>query len=991
MKFTSPNGRSYEWDKPTPPTQADIDALVAYDNSLGKKSAGEKAADVAGDIAVEAGAAMGGQILGAETGPGYFVVAPAAGAYGNYLKQQREIDRGERENVSYGEMLSSALINLIPASSLLKTGTTVGRTVAKQAAIGAAIGATPEVAKTVMDERRWPTLDDYYTYLQKGAGGAALGAAAGSGLEIAKNLSPAAQKLWSRMAGKTQDEANQAIQKIVEEGSEVEKKAAGEIFDVVGQDLGLVRPVAKSAEEAAQTLRAAGTAEESAKAMLGEGAVAGEYASRKAAAETAKQRQQLVESTAKGAEEVVASQRPVVARQLSPAEESAQVLGTIGTAQESARAMLPFLNRAIEGQPGGGTLAAQIRNRYQREGQFLQSQAQELEQALKAGQRAQPETIALTPPSQVQRYLAGETAETLSKPSVQEQLTKLDARSAAAARERAKLREKMGIQEEVLPTTEDVLSEFSSMRGVGSKQRAKAMGLESGRASVGAIAALGAAGAAGVGAVAAVGAEKPKTIVVETEMGPLKYNTRDWSLADIEQDVAKKRKEFEKIKAAEPHLELRQSYENAPDDQSRLKMLFDWSNSRKMAGEATKVMMQAVGSRLPMAARPVVGAGAEMTRGVIAGERPTEGQIAQSAIQMLPRGSTSFGSNLLQFAGTNVAGEAAKEAIDRGDLIDFKTAADAAARGGLQAAAMQAVTASPIGRRAAQKRDKFAGEIEVFKEADRLGIVLDPSATVGATAGQIMAVKAAGGSPRFQADASRVNIPRVQEKFVELAGRTGNPDLDGKLSPAFFQARRLEEGQIYGQVAKLPGMSKVVQDWKDANYNAAKEYANNARTGKPEALEAARQYREQANNLFGQIELAARKAGGQQMVDDLQRARLKISQLHAMESAVNPASFLPDNVQSMGQMFRDNPNYFTGDLRSIARIAAAQPGVFGEVTGTRALAKQDLAAVPFLRAFLQTGPGQRSVGTYGPEPSMVAQLARFGAGTALEQRPIPYR
>ena len=34
-KITSPSGRIYQWDKPTPPTKDDVDALVAYDSQLG--------------------------------------------------------------------------------------------------------------------------------------------------------------------------------------------------------------------------------------------------------------------------------------------------------------------------------------------------------------------------------------------------------------------------------------------------------------------------------------------------------------------------------------------------------------------------------------------------------------------------------------------------------------------------------------------------------------------------------------------------------------------------------------------------------------------------------------------------------------------------------------------------------------------------------------------------------------------------------------------
>ena len=34
-EITSPSGRVYQWNKPPPPTKDDIDALVAYDSSVG--------------------------------------------------------------------------------------------------------------------------------------------------------------------------------------------------------------------------------------------------------------------------------------------------------------------------------------------------------------------------------------------------------------------------------------------------------------------------------------------------------------------------------------------------------------------------------------------------------------------------------------------------------------------------------------------------------------------------------------------------------------------------------------------------------------------------------------------------------------------------------------------------------------------------------------------------------------------------------------------
>ena len=114
MTITSPSGRKYAWNKDQPPSQEDYDALAAYDKSLGEekpKQSESSLKQIAGDIATEAGVSTAGQLIGGATGPVYFLVAPAAGAYGNYLKQQREIERGVRKD--------EALVNLSLLVSLI--------------------------------------------------------------------------------------------------------------------------------------------------------------------------------------------------------------------------------------------------------------------------------------------------------------------------------------------------------------------------------------------------------------------------------------------------------------------------------------------------------------------------------------------------------------------------------------------------------------------------------------------------------------------------------------------------------------------------------------------------------------------------------------------------------------------------------------------------------------------------------------------------------
>ena len=101
----------------------------------------ETAMNMASDIAVEGGVSTTGQLAGAFTGPGYFVLAPLSGYYGNYLKQQQQIARGERKEFSQGEAFAAALINLLPAANATKTLAKVGVDLAAKP-VGAKIAYT---------------------------------------------------------------------------------------------------------------------------------------------------------------------------------------------------------------------------------------------------------------------------------------------------------------------------------------------------------------------------------------------------------------------------------------------------------------------------------------------------------------------------------------------------------------------------------------------------------------------------------------------------------------------------------------------------------------------------------------------------------------------------------------------------------------------------------------------------------------------------------
>ena len=251
--------------------QAPQAALPAGFELVQQPANAERVANFAKGLATEVAVGTSGQALGALTGPGYFVIAPAAGAYGNYLKQKQELDRGEREDLSWGEMVSSALINTIPGSAATKVGGKVlgkvtaaaGRTVGEKAAKiggqaalrgaeGAVVGAGGKTVETAIEERRWPTYDEYLSTI---GGGAAFGGAIGAAEKVAAPvLSKAASKMWNRFADKTEQQVAQELATIKTSGSPEERQAAAEIIDEVGQRMGLVRSEQKSAVESAAKL-----------------------------------------------------------------------------------------------------------------------------------------------------------------------------------------------------------------------------------------------------------------------------------------------------------------------------------------------------------------------------------------------------------------------------------------------------------------------------------------------------------------------------------------------------------------------------------------------------------------------------------------------------------------------------------------------------------------------------------------------------------------
>lgn len=882
----------------------------------GSQSAASKVANLVGDIGTEAGVSMAGQALGAATGPGYAVIAPAAGLYGNYLKQQREISRGDRKGYSLGEGIASAFLNLIPGQSIAKstvqtvakkTGEEIAKGVVKQAAVGAPAAMVGGQIETAIEEKRFPTYDEYLNLAKSGAITGAIGGAA-EGTIAGAELSKEAKGLWKRLAGKSEQELAETIGQIRESGSSAERKAASEIFDEIGQRTGILRSKA----------------------------IPGGFGS---------------EETA-----IMAGSRPTGGLE-APA---GAVEGTAKSAQESAQIMQAAARRP--------ELASQL----------TQARAEELQQAMRGGQLSGPESTAFTGPYE------------------RTQLSFIDTRRGQSARERARMEQALGIKEESLPTTEDIIQEFQTVPGIKGRAGVRELGLASAGGGVGLAAADIAASknAPAEGDIGAVELEHPY-------LGVLRY-TPEWSKEEIQKDLQQKEIEYAKIQAASPQLALREKFEAAATPAEKLSVLQEFGPMGTAMG--LRMAGGAAAGYAPPIARPFIGMGTEAAALAVEDKPITAGKMGRAAAEYTVAGkSGELAKNALKFLGINIAGEQIEEFIDRGGAITLDAAARRAAEGGGQALLMKALDKGKLA--AAQKAAISKSDSELIRTltlANEGGLVLDP-VMFSRTATRKGAMKIAGGSKEFHDYASIVNEPRILKLAKEDIG------IEGALNNNAFNARRLELGEAYRDVAKVsPAAESAVNEWKRMNDLARDAFRRVQSKADTEALDAARAYKEKANAAFDTMVTEAKKLpGGDDLILRLRDAQKKIAKTYAVEAATNTATGRIDNAQVWGFMW-DQKVPFDGNMETLARLARSMPEVMADTSKIsigKTLPQGKLAAAVAMTgvpaaARMAMGSGPAQALTFLPSyrqgtPDIAARASRFLVGDVSErmepQRPVPYR
>ncbi len=169
-------------------TQSGIDLSVLDSDDPG---AADYVAAFGSDIAISEAGRLGGATVGTAILPGvgtaigYVLGGLGSGAAGSIARQRILDPDGE---LSYGQIVADAFINLIPGAKGAKFGASA---VARQAAAGAGISAGARVAETAIDEGELPSIDELTS---AGLTGAALGAGLGVSGE-------AFSKAYSKFAG----------------------------------------------------------------------------------------------------------------------------------------------------------------------------------------------------------------------------------------------------------------------------------------------------------------------------------------------------------------------------------------------------------------------------------------------------------------------------------------------------------------------------------------------------------------------------------------------------------------------------------------------------------------------------------------------------------------------------------------------------------------------------------------------------------------------
>lgn len=195
----------------------------------------------------------------------------------------------------------------------------------------------------------------------------------------------------------------------------------------------------------------------------------------------------------------------------------------------------------------------------------------------------------------------------------------------------------------------------------------------------------------------------------------------------------------------------------------------------------------------------------------------------------------------------------------------------------------------------------------------KAGYVVPPSAVKPGIVNET--IESIGGKQATQQSFSLEN----QKVTDRLAREYLGMGKDSILSKASIADAKNVAAEPYRQVAKLSDdAGRLLDEWKQANFDAKRWFSFARRSGDPEAFDKAQAFKEAAELALNGIEAeAARVAPGQQLVEALKTARVKLGKISTIESALTSGGHVDaKSIAKMGERFP-----FQDELKVIADFA----------------------------------------------------------------------
>ena len=324
------------------------------------------------------------------------------------------------------------------------------------------------------------------------------------------------------------------------------------------------------------------------------------------------------------------------------------------------------------------------------------------------------------------------------------------------------------------------------------------------------------------------------------------------------------------------------------------------------------------------------GASSPVTAGIVGG--------ALGAAQPVPTGGDRATNALI---GTAVGGATQVGANAVGGALANRAASKAA-----EGAADQAQNATRDAALAAGRK---------------AGYVAPPSAVKPGLVNEV--IESVGGKQATQQSFSLKNQKVTDRLAREYLGLKP----DSIMSKASIADLKNTASEPYRQIAKVSDdAAKLLDDWKQANFDAKLHWNHFRKTADPSAYEKATSFQKAAEQALNGIEAeAARVAPGQQLVEALKAARVKLGKISTVESAMTNGGHV--DARMISKQAERFP--FQGELKTIADFAGNFPK-----------AVQTPEKVGGMSHFLRPGIGA-GIGTMIGGP--VGGIVGSGAGVAV--------